>query len=39
MNLLIQQIPNNFFFPKMEKIQFNNQWKVKGELHYKHALR
>ena len=30
MNLLIQQIPNSFVFPKMEKMPFNSQWKVKG---------
>jgi hypothetical protein len=30
MNILIQQIPNTFCHPKMEKMQFNGQWKVKG---------
>lgn len=37
MNILCQQIPGTFEFPKMEKMQFNNQWKVKGVLKYKHT--
>lgn len=37
MNILIQQIPNRFVFPKPEKMQYNNQWKVKGVLELKDA--
>jgi hypothetical protein len=36
MNLLLQQIPATFVHPKMEKMQFQSQWKVKGELEYRH---
>lgn len=39
MNLLIQQLPGYFTFPKMDKMQFNSQWKVKGQLLYKHPLK
>ena len=35
MNILIQQIPQSFVFPKPEKMQYNSQWKVKGVLEYK----
>jgi|JI6StandDraft_1071083.scaffolds.fasta_scaffold644338_1 hypothetical protein len=36
MNLLLQQLPTSFDHPKMEKMQDNNKWKVRGELRYKH---
>ena len=35
MNILLQQINGMFTHPKMEKIQFDNKWKVKGELFMK----
>ncbi len=30
LNMLLQQIPGSFSHPKMEKMQLNNQWKVRG---------
>jgi len=35
MNILLQQINGMFTHPKMEKIPFDNRWKVKGELFMK----
>jgi hypothetical protein len=35
MNILLQQIIGIFTHPKMEKIPFDNKWKVKGELFMK----
>ena len=35
MNILTQHIPQSFVFPKPEKMQYNNQWKVKGVLEFK----
>jgi hypothetical protein len=32
MNILLQQITGVFTHPKMEKMAFDNKWKVKGEL-------
>ena len=38
MNVLLQQITGTFTHPKMEKMNVNNLWKVKGVLVFKDPI-